>query len=241
MDSEAHRAHTREAYDRLAPVWSATTDDGPWNGHLERPAFRDLIPRPLAGASVLEAGCGSGANCEWLLDAGAKVWGVDLSPAMIEETRRRCGDRGHFETADLAEPLGLEPASLDGVASSLTMHYLEDWSIPLRSFAEALRPGGWFVFSTEHPASEPLPSQRGTYFDTELVSDTWCKGDVEVEQHFWRRPLRAIVDACRDAGFLLDRIAESRPSSEALAAYPEELGILADVPSFIVYRFLLAA
>jgi len=32
-----HLLRTREAYDRLAAVWSETTDDGPWNGHLERP------------------------------------------------------------------------------------------------------------------------------------------------------------------------------------------------------------
>ena len=239
MDDAAHRVHTREAYDLLAPVWSATTDDGPWNGRLERPTFRDLVPRPLRGASVLDAGCGSGANCEWLLDEGATVWGIDLSPAMVNETRRRCGDRGHFEAGDLAEPLSLDRASLDGVASSLAMHYLEDWAVPLHSFADALRPGGWFVFSTEHPASSPLPSQRGSYFDTELVSDTWRKGDVEVLQYFWRRPLAAIIDACRAAGFMLDRIAESRPSPEALAAFPDELGLLADIPSFIVYRFIL--
>jgi 2-polyprenyl-3-methyl-5-hydroxy-6-metoxy-1,4-benzoquinol methylase len=46
----------------LAPVWSSTTDDGPFNGALERPALRELVSTPLAGASVLDAGCGSGGN-----------------------------------------------------------------------------------------------------------------------------------------------------------------------------------
>ncbi len=84
---------TRAAYDRLAPVWSATTDDGPFNGWLERPALRSLVPRPLAGATVVEAGCGSGAQCEWLRAEGAEVLGIDASPAMVAEARRRCGDR----------------------------------------------------------------------------------------------------------------------------------------------------
>lgn len=57
------RAQTRDAYDRLAPVWSATTDDGPFNGGLERPALQMLIPRPLSGSTVLDAGCGSGGQC----------------------------------------------------------------------------------------------------------------------------------------------------------------------------------
>ncbi len=239
MDRDAHRELTREAYDRLAPVWSATTDDGPWNGHLERPAFRSMIPQPLKGASILDAGCGSGANAEWFLGEGAEVTGIDLSPAMIDETRRRCDDRGCFNVADLAEPLGLDPASLDGVACSLAMHYLEDWTVPLRSFAHTLRPGGWFVFSTEHPVAPPLPSQRGNYFDTELVSAIWRKKDIEVEQHFWRRPLGAVIDACRDAGFTLDRVAEPCPSTEALAAFPEDLEPFAHIPTFIIYRFIL--
>jgi hypothetical protein len=53
------RARTREAYERLAPVWSSTTDEGPINGRLERPALRSLVPTPLDGATVLDAGCGS--------------------------------------------------------------------------------------------------------------------------------------------------------------------------------------
>ncbi len=65
----AHTRRTRDAYNRLAPIWSATTDDGPFNAHLDRPARRSLIPRPLAGTTIFDAGCGSGPQCEWLLDA----------------------------------------------------------------------------------------------------------------------------------------------------------------------------
>jgi SAM-dependent methyltransferase len=115
---------------------------------------------------VLDAGCGSGAQAEWLLDQGADVIGIDLSPRMIEEARRRCRGRGNFMVADLAEPLPVEPRSLDGIISSLTLHYVRDWSVPLRSFASALRPGGWAVISLDHPFGPCLPGQQGGYFDT---------------------------------------------------------------------------
>ena len=185
-----HTKRTREAYDRLAEVWSSTTDDGPFNGLLERPALRALVPGNLNGAVVLEAGCGSGAQAQWLLDQGADVVGVDVSPRMIEEAERRCAGRGRFLVADLAEPLPLEPGSLDGVTCSLALHYVADWSVPLRSFASGLRPGGWAVVSLDHPFGPGTPHQQGGYFDTELVSDTWRKADVEVKQHFWRGPWR---------------------------------------------------
>ncbi len=235
-----HNRQTRDAYDKLAAVWAATTDEGPFNGHLERPALRSLLPAGLAGAVVLDAGCGSGAQAEWLLDQGAEVIGVDLSPRMIEEARLRCRGRGRFLVADLAQPLPVGPQSLDGITSSLALHYVRDWRVPLRSFALALRPGGWAVISLDHPSGPPLPSQQGGYFDTELVTDTWRKAGVEVSQRFWRRPLSAVAEAFADAGFVIERIAEPRPSPEALERYPSELAPIADIPIFIVYRLRLA-
>lgn len=232
---DQHRTATREAYDQLAAVWSDTTDDGPWNGWLERPALRSAIPRPLRGAAVLDAGCGSGALCEWLADHGAEVIGIDFSSAMIARAQQRCGGRARFIVADLAEPLGLEPASLDGVTCSLALHYLEDWSIPLASFAAALRPGGWAVISLDHPFARRLPSQRGGYFEHELVSDTWTKADVTVTQRFWRRPLGSVVQAFAAAGLWIDAVVEARPTGEAVDRFPE-LQTVADIPSFIVYR-----
>ena len=129
------------------------------------------------------------ARAEWLLENGAEVIGFDLSPAMVEEAERRCSGRGRFFVADLAEPLPLEPHSVDGITCSPVLHYREDWTVPLRSFAEALRPAGRVVVSLEHPFGPPLSSQNGGYFDTELVSDTWTKADVVVTQWYWRRPL----------------------------------------------------
>ena len=238
-DAAEHRSQTREAYDRLAEVWSKTTDDGPYNGGLERPALRSLVPLSVAGQTVLDAGCGSGAQCAWLLDQGADVVGIDLSPRMVDEAVRRCGGRGQFLVADLAEPLPVEPRSFYGITCSLALHYLADWRMPLRSFAMALRPGGWAVISLDHPSGPPLPDQQGGYLDTELVSDTWRKDDVEVTQRFWRRPLAAVVDAFADAGFVIDRVAEARPDADALLRWPDDLAAAAVMPSFIVYRLLL--
>jgi SAM-dependent methyltransferase len=236
-----HTRRTRDAYDQLAAVWSATTDEGPFNGLLERPALRALVPSPLRDAAVLDAGCGAGAQAHWLLDQGASVVGIDVSPRMVDEAERRCEGRCRFLVADLAEPLPLDTRSLDGITCSLALHYVRDWAVPLRSFASALKPGGWAVISLDHPFGPPLPGQRGGYFATELVGDTWRKGDVEVSQQFWRRPLSATLDAFADAGFVVDRVAEPRPSQEALRRFPAELASVQDVPSFIVYRLRLRA
>ena len=108
--------------------------------------------------------------------------------------------------------------------------------MPLRSFAEVLRPDGWVVVSFEHPFGPRLSSQRGGYFDTELVSDTWTKADVVVTQWFWRRPLSAVMEALADHGFVIERIVEAQPSAEALDRFPDDLSQVMGVPWFIVYR-----
>lgn len=65
---------------------------------------------------------------------------IDLSPRMIAQPQQRCGERVRFMVADLAEPLGFAAGSLDGVTCSLALHYLEDWSVPLASFAGGAAP-----------------------------------------------------------------------------------------------------
>lgn len=240
MDQAGHTAATRAAYDALAPIWSAATDDNAFNAHYERPAVRALVPRPLEGRRVLDAGCGSGALVAWLRTEGAEAVGVDLSPAMVEEARRRCPDAA-FEVADLGEPLPFEDASFDGITCSMALHYLRDWSVPLSSFRRLLRPGGWVVVSSGHPAGPPPASQRLGYFATELLSETWEKSGVTVTQHFWRRPLAAVVGAFADAGFTIDRVGEPQVSDELRARFPREAALIGDDPWFIVYRLRIAS
>jgi hypothetical protein len=68
-----------------------------------------------------------------------------------------------------------------------------------------------------------LPRQQGGYFETELLSETWRKADVEVTQHLWRRPVGIMVEAFADAGFVVDRVIEAQPSTDALRRFPDEL------------------
>jgi SAM-dependent methyltransferase len=64
----------------------------------------DIAP----GARVLDVGCGVGRWSALLAMRGARVTGIDLSPTMIHEARRRAaalsvGDRCRFLVQDLAE------------------------------------------------------------------------------------------------------------------------------------------
>lgn len=63
--------------------------------------------RVSAGMRVLDIGCGVGRWSRLLASRGALVTGVDISPTMIAEARRRAASQGvgarcHFETGDVA-------------------------------------------------------------------------------------------------------------------------------------------
>jgi SAM-dependent methyltransferase len=201
-------ARAREAYDAMAGAYAA--DEGnAYNALYERPAMLDLLG-DVAGAAVLDAGCGTGALAAELTHRGATVTGRDLSPRMVALARARGLPRATFAAGDLARPLDLPDGAFDAVAASLVLHYLRDWEPPLRELARVLAPGGRIVVSTHHP--EMIDRQwPGDPEATTLVHDRWAKGGEAFDVRFWRRPLSAMHAAFAEAGLRVDALVEPRP------------------------------
>ena len=224
---------TRDVYERLAPVWHET-EDNLYNEHLERRAVRRLLPGDLGRCEILDAGCADGAHAAWLAGRGARVTGVDVSPAMVAAARRRAVPGAEFLVADLARRLPFPDGRFDGAVCSLTLHYLDDMAPALAELARVLRPAGWLVVSVDHPARTAGPGDR--YFDPAVLSEVWHKGGVEVTVHWWRRPLSHLVDGLADAGFVIERLDEPRPDAEAGRRFPADVAALGDRVAFLVVR-----
>src|SRR5690606_19004749 len=80
------------------------------------------------GATVLDAGCGSGRVTEAVLERWptATVVALDHSTAMVDTASRRLarfGDRVRFVVADLARPLPAGTGPVDAVFSTATFHW----------------------------------------------------------------------------------------------------------------------
>lgn len=217
-------------YGDYAREYAAHTAVSIYNARYERPAMQKRLGN-LRGKRVLDAACASGEYSAHLLELGAQVVGVDKSQAMLELASERVNGRAEFLQRDLAKPLeGIQSADFDLVLSSLTLHYIEDWSVPLGEFARVLRPGGRFLMSTHHP--EMTLPQIEEYFSITRVTDIWRIGGKEHISMFYHRPLQAIVNPVLDAGFRLKAIIEPRLDDDG--DVPPEAEHLRSRPWFLI-------
>lgn len=230
----------RRAYDRLADGYDRDGDTKPANAYLERPATLSLLP-DVEGARVLDAGCGAGHLATELSDRGATVVGLDVSDEMLAYARERTPD-ADFVRGDLERNLPFVAGAFDGVASSLAFHYVRDWETLFRDLRRVLTPGGWVVFSVQHPHAdfEEYEDARN-YHEIEGVSAVWDSFGKEVEVPAYRRPLSAMLDPAFDAGFRLDRLLEPTPTEEYRRADPERYEYEATRPNFLCLRVIAPA
>lgn len=105
---------------------------------------------PLAGETILDAGCGTGsAVADMLGRAPCQVTGVDASETMLRAARRRLGRRAAFANARLEE-LPFAPASFDAVLALNVLYFNDAGNGMLRSLHRVLRPGGRLVAYVTH-------------------------------------------------------------------------------------------
>lgn len=225
------------AYERLADAFASRIDTKAHNAFYERPATLALLP-PVKGRRVLDAGCGPGVYSEWLVNQGAEVVGVDVSPRMLELARRRLGDHVTLRQADLGQPLDfLDAASFDVIISALVLDYVEDWGPLFREFFRLLRSPGHLVFSVGHPFDEFFDHHpSGNYFDVERVEMTWRGFGAPVTVPYFRRPLGAMLDPLLAAGFVLERLVEPRPVPQFKEHDPRDYEKLSRTPGFLCIR-----
>ena len=225
-----------DSYEKLAQYYFEFVDTKPYNAYYERPGLLALLPE-VAGKRVLDAGCAAGWYTAWLLDRGAEVTALDMSPTMIEMTRRRVGDRAKLVQADMNEPLSFfEDQSFDLVLSSLALHYLKDWEPVLGEFFRILKPGGKLAFSVHHPFMDYLEFNPESYFEIKLLTDSWSTPNGEVEVQFYRRPLRDVLQPLLRAGFILEALEEPMPTEAFHRADPKRYPKLTKRPTFLFVR-----
>ncbi len=218
--------------------------DSGLNGAVEEPAVRALLPNSLEGASVLDLGCGFGDFARWLRRRGAaEVTGIDLSERMLEAAKRNTRDPAISFVRSSIERFEMGAEAFDLVVSSLALHYVEDYPAVVDNVVRALRPGGRFVFSVEHPVATalgtyewhrdargaPLHWKLDRYGDEGQRESRWFVDGV-IKYH---RTVQTYINALIDSGLVLRRVSEPEASAEAVQSRPD-LAELRRRPAFLL-------
>lgn len=141
---EERRRRSQEFFDRHARSW-----DDLARTLLPVPEYRqrllELVPE---GGTVLEIGIGTGRLLTELAARSSRVIGVDHSPAMLEEARRRLADGGlggiELRLGEMTH-LPLPDASVGSVVANMVLHHAADPPAVLAEIRRVLAPGGMLL------------------------------------------------------------------------------------------------
>lgn len=147
--SRAPDAYVRETFDTFASSfdeWLVNELDYRVPTRLAALVRERTGPRTL---DILDLGCGTGLCGVALQGHIASLTGVDLSPEMLDESRKR-GLYDRLELAEIGAWLGAAPdAAFDLVLAADVFIYSGDIGAVFANVARCLREGGLFAFSVE--------------------------------------------------------------------------------------------
>jgi len=110
--------------------------------------------------NVLELGCGTGKNTEWLITKAKFIIGLDFSQEMLNKARNKItSDKIRFQQADLKKPWNIENNFADLITCSLTLEHIKDLDFIFNQAYEKIKSGGKFFISELHPARQYLGSK----------------------------------------------------------------------------------
>ena len=124
---------------------------------------------------VLELGCGSGKNTEWLITRANKLVGLDFSASMLDLARNKITSKKvTFINADLNEKWPVNNNSFDLATINLTLEHIEILDHIFNSLFMKLTQGGKCFVCELHPKKQ-LAGSKAQFEEngTEIVLDVF--------------------------------------------------------------------
>jgi ubiquinone/menaquinone biosynthesis C-methylase UbiE len=130
---------------------------------------------------VLELGCGSGKNTEWLITKADKLVGLDFSKNMLDQARKKVkNDKVTFINTDLNENWPVNDNSFDLATINLTLEHIETLDHIFNSLFMKLTQGGKCFVCELHPKKQLSRSKaRFEKNGDEIALDVFYHSELE--------------------------------------------------------------
>lgn len=140
--------NTKQAYN----IWAAqydTVDNK--TRDLEGLALK-LSLASIQFNKVLEIGCGTGKNTEWLIDKAVQITAVDLSDQMLARAKDKfTSNKVQFKQADITRKWNFRDGLYDLVTFSLILEHIENLDYVFNEVSKSLQTGGVVYIGELHP------------------------------------------------------------------------------------------
>lgn len=215
IDHEEMLQINQEAWNHVAPRFYGVTAL-PTYGPLTPTEVELQLLGEIQRKRVLEIGCGSGHSLAYLATQGAgELWGLDISSTQLEAAKRFHQEQGltsHLFCSPMEENPGLPENYFDLIFSIYALGWTVNLPQTLSLIASYLAPGGWFLFSWEHPIyrcftyqGEHFVLDRSYHDEAPYISPRWADGKPTA---FHPRKVSTYVNAIIEAGLLIEKLVE---------------------------------
>ncbi|MGY4473062.1 methyltransferase domain-containing protein [Bradyrhizobium sp. USDA 3364] len=140
------RETVEQAYDRWAPIYDLV-----FGGVFSKGRQAAIQATNKIGGRVLEVGVGTGISLP-LYSQNVRIFGTDISEAMLEKAKKRVTEQGLKNVEGLAvmdaEKLEFPDNSFDVVMAQYVLSAVPNPEAALDEFARVVRPGGELIILT---------------------------------------------------------------------------------------------
>jgi len=118
---------------------------------LDKKATEETLSK-LDFSHVLELGCGTGKNSQWLGENSERLIAIDFSEEMLKIARQKVQMKHlSFFQHDLTETWPIQAEFMDLITCNLTLEHIRDINFIFQQAYNILKPGGHFFISELHP------------------------------------------------------------------------------------------